>query len=93
MLSAADDGPANPWATTDGRESASHPYGPLFTLTLLWRERVTVHRFRLMRIYVVVVVVALGCAIAGIAILRAAVTHRSVPVHQRVVGTRAFHSR
>ena len=33
------------------------------------------HRFRLMGIYVVFVVAALGCAIAGIAILRAGVTH------------------
>jgi hypothetical protein len=36
---------------------------------------VTVQRFRLMGIYVVFVVAALGCAIAGIAILRAAAAH------------------
>jgi len=71
----ADDGPADPWATTDGCESASHPYGPLFALTLLSREWVTVQRFRLMGIYVVLVVAALGCAIAGIAVLRAASAH------------------
>jgi hypothetical protein len=34
-----------------------------------------VQRFRLMGIYVVFVVAVLGCAIAGVAILRAGVSH------------------
>jgi hypothetical protein len=38
-------------------------------------EEVAVQRFRLMSIYAIFLVAALGCAIVGIAVLRAAAAH------------------
>src|SRR5690349_18364851 len=81
MLSAADDGLAGPWTPTAGCEPCSHPRGPVFALTPPWRERVTVQRFRVMGIYVVLVVAALVCAIAGIATLRTAASAGSTSPH------------